>query len=60
MGVTGSEWPKWGRNGPSALDTYLMYFSRHKPLGKFNLSLKVDQICMSRYRQTLNAIRTQV
>ena len=26
MGVTGSEWPKWGRNGPSALDTYLMYF----------------------------------
>ena len=25
MGVTGSEWPKWGQNGPSALDTYLMY-----------------------------------
>ena len=25
MGVTGSEWPKWGHNGPSALDTYLMY-----------------------------------
>ena len=25
MGVTGLEWPKWGRNGPSALDTYLMY-----------------------------------
>ena len=25
MGVTGSEWPKWGRNVPSALDTYLMY-----------------------------------
>ena len=26
MGVTGLEWPKWGRNGPSALDTYLVYF----------------------------------
>ena len=27
VGITqvGSEWPKWGRNGPSALDTYLMY-----------------------------------
>ena len=25
MGVTGSEWTKWVRNGPSALDTYLMY-----------------------------------
>ena len=25
IGVTGSEWPKWGQNGPSALDTYLMY-----------------------------------
>ena len=25
MGVTGSEWPKWGHNGPSTLDTYLMY-----------------------------------
>ena len=25
MGVTGSEWTKWGQNGPSALDTYLMY-----------------------------------
>ena len=25
MAVTGSEWPKWGRNGPSALDTYLMF-----------------------------------
>ena len=22
MGVTGSEWPKWGRNGTSALDTF--------------------------------------
>ena len=22
----GLECPKWGRNGPSALDTYLMYF----------------------------------
>ena len=28
MGVTGSEWPKWGQNGPSALDTYLMYLSK--------------------------------
>ena len=26
MGVIGSEWTKWGRNGLSALDTYLMYF----------------------------------
>ena len=25
MGVTGSEWPRWGQNGPSVLDTYLMY-----------------------------------
>ena len=25
MGVIGSEWPKWGRNGPSALYAYLMY-----------------------------------
>ena len=25
MGVIGSEWLKWGRNGPSVLDTYLMY-----------------------------------
>ena len=25
MDVTGSEWPKWGRNVPSELDTYLMY-----------------------------------
>ena len=25
MGVTGSEWPKWSWNGPSALDTYLIY-----------------------------------
>ena len=26
MGVTGSEWPKWSLNGPSALDTFLVYF----------------------------------
>ena len=26
MGVTGLECPKWGRNGPSALYAYLMYF----------------------------------
>ena len=25
IGVTGSEWPKWGQNGPLAFDTYLMY-----------------------------------
>ena len=25
MAQVGSEWLKWGRNGPSALDTYLMY-----------------------------------
>ena len=25
MGVTGSEWPKWGHNGPSALDMHLIY-----------------------------------
>ena len=22
----GLEWPKWAQNGPSELDTYLMYF----------------------------------
>ena len=26
MTQVGSEWPKWGQNGPSELDTYLMYF----------------------------------
>ena len=26
MTQAGSKCPKWGRNGPSALDTYLMYF----------------------------------
>ena len=26
MAQVGSECPKWGRNGPSVLDTYLMYF----------------------------------
>ena len=25
MGVTGSEWPKWDWNGPSALYMYMMY-----------------------------------
>ena len=25
MTKVGSEWPKWGRNGPSVLDTYFMY-----------------------------------
>ena len=25
MGVKGSAWTKWGRNGASALDTYLMF-----------------------------------
>ena len=25
MDVTGLKWPNWGRNGPSALDTYLIY-----------------------------------
>ena len=25
MAQVGSEWTKWGHNGPSALDTYLMY-----------------------------------
>ena len=25
MAQVGSEWPKWGQNGPSAFDTYLMY-----------------------------------
>ena len=25
MAQVGSEWPKWGQNGPSALDQYLMY-----------------------------------
>ena len=26
MAQVGSEWPKWGQNGPSVLDTYLIYF----------------------------------
>ena len=25
MAQVGSEWPKWGQNGLSALDKYLMY-----------------------------------
>ena len=25
MNHVGSKWPKWGWNGPSALDTYLMF-----------------------------------
>ena len=25
MAQVGSEWHKWGQNGPSTLDTYLMY-----------------------------------
>ena len=25
MAQVGSGWPKWGHNGPSTLDTYLMY-----------------------------------
>ena len=33
MGVTGSEWPKWGRNGPSALRTYLMYLFEAQAVG---------------------------
>ena len=32
MGVTGLEWPKWGQNGPSASDTYLMYLFDAKSL----------------------------
>ena len=30
MAQVGPEWPKWGQNGPSALDTHLMYlFDAH-------------------------------
>ena len=25
MAQVGSEWPKWGQDGPSAFDTYLIY-----------------------------------
>ena len=60
MGVTGSKWSKWGCNGPSALYTYLMLFSRHEPLGTVIISLNLDQICMSCCRQTSNKISTQV
>ena len=28
MGVTGSEWPKWGRNGPGELRIYLLYLCK--------------------------------
>ena len=28
MTQVGSEWPKWGRNGPIVLDAYLMYLSK--------------------------------
>ena len=27
------EWPKWGRNGPSALHAYLMYFFEAQAVG---------------------------
>ena len=60
MAQVGSEWPKWGWNGPSALDIYLMYFSRHEPLGAVIVSLKIDQIRRSCCRRTLNAISAQV
>ena len=33
MGVTGLEWPKWGRNGPSALRTELMYLCQARAVG---------------------------
>ena len=64
MGVTAADWTKWGRNGPSggrngpsaghngpsALATYLIYFSMHKQLGTVIVSLKLNQIRMSRCR----------
>ena len=31
--MTGSEWPKWGQNGPSALDTYLMSLFDEQAVG---------------------------
>ena len=34
MGVTGSEWPKWGWNVPSAFDTYLMYLFKVQAVRK--------------------------
>ena len=33
MGVTGSEWTKWVRNGPSALRMYLMYLCEAQSIG---------------------------
>ena len=32
MSVTGSKWPKWGQNGPSTLDTYLMYLFEERAI----------------------------
>ena len=33
MAQVGSKWTKWGRNGPSALDTYLVYFFEAQAVG---------------------------
>ena len=33
MGATGLEWPKWGRNGPSTLHTYLMCLFEARAVG---------------------------
>ena len=32
MGVTGSKWPKRGRNGPSELSTYWMYLFKARAI----------------------------
>ena len=33
MAQVGSEWTNWGRNGPSALNTYLMYLFEARAVG---------------------------
>ena len=33
MAQVGLEWPKWGQNGPSALDMYLMYLFDAQAVG---------------------------
>ena len=33
MAQVGSEWPKWGRNGPSALRMHLMYLFGAQAVG---------------------------
>ena len=32
MGVLGSKWPKWGRNGRSVFDMYLIYLFEERAI----------------------------